>query len=87
MPLLRFLLMKAVQRVVTDPKTQQIAHQAFMSVKPKVTTGVRELRATLSEIDPRKDPEGFGRRLRQRLNHAQRNEGRTAPEILPPEGR
>lgn len=86
MPLLRMLLWTAVQRVVTDPRTRQLAFDVIRRAKPTVSVAVRELRSTAREINPRQAPEAFARRLRERLRTAMArpHDAPPDPEILPP---
>jgi len=86
MPIMRMLLWTAVQRVIADPRSRQMAFNVIQRAKPTVSIAVRELRSTAREINPRHAPEAFARRLRERLRTAM---GRPPgdppdPEILPP---
>lgn len=87
MPLMRMLLWTAVQRVITDPRSRELAFTVVKRAKPTVAVAVRELRSTAREINPRHAPEAFARRLRDRLRTAMGRgpEAPPDPEILPPD--
>ncbi|MEE8189425.1 MAG: hypothetical protein V3T80_09475 [Kiloniellales bacterium] len=79
MTILRRLFFQAVTKVAADPRIRAKAAQvverevkprvqaAWRETKPKLESARDELRDIAAEADPRRDPKGFARRLRDRL--------------------
>lgn len=79
MPLLRSLLMRAARWVATDPRVQAKAadlyhrevkpraEAAWQETKPKLDAARRDLGDIARETDPRRDPKGFAKKLKQRF--------------------
>ncbi len=79
MPLLRTLLMRAARRVAADPRVQAKAadlyhrevkpraEAAWEDAKPKLDAARRDLGEIARETDPRRDPKGFAKKVKQRF--------------------
>ncbi|MEE8272990.1 MAG: hypothetical protein V3R98_14875 [Alphaproteobacteria bacterium] len=72
MPLLRHLLWTAVRRLAADPRLQrkaaEAATEAYDKARPKIDAAAREIRDIMRETPPLKDPKGFARKLKERLD-------------------
>lgn len=58
-------LFQIVRRVATDPRVQEKAVELLHRAKPKAQAAASEIRAAARDVDPRQDPRGFLRRLKQ----------------------
>ena len=79
MTILHRLFFQAVAKAVANPRVRAKAAEvverevkpraqaAWRETKPKLESARDELRDIAAEADPRRDPKGFARRLRDRL--------------------
>jgi hypothetical protein len=58
-------LFQIARRLAADPRVQQKAVELLHKARPKAEAAAAELRAAAREVDPRRDPKGFLRRLKK----------------------
>lgn len=58
-------LFQIVRRLAADPRVQAKAAEFYERAKPGAKAAAAELRAAARDVDPRRDPKGFLRRLKQ----------------------
>lgn len=68
MVLLRSLLWKAARHLANDPRTRELAADAFAKAKPKIEETARQIRDAAREASPLDDPTEFARNVKNRLS-------------------
>ncbi|WP_119460996.1 hypothetical protein [Rhodospirillaceae bacterium SYSU D60014] len=61
------ILFTLARHVATNPRMRAQALQAAQKMRPHMEEAGRQIAAAARESDPRRDPVGFGRRVRERL--------------------
>ncbi|WP_374446849.1 hypothetical protein [Stella sp.] len=62
---MRAALFQIVRRLAADPRVQEKAVDLMQRAKPKLQAAAAEIRSAARDVDPRQDPRGFARRLKQ----------------------
>ncbi|MCC7275653.1 MAG: hypothetical protein IT561_23485 [Alphaproteobacteria bacterium] len=74
---MKAMLLQLARRLAADPRVQEKAKEKATELvaraRPKVEAAAAELRAAAREVDPRRDPKGFARLLKQRWDARDRN--------------
>ena len=63
---MKHLLIQLAKRLAQDPRIQEKAVDAVRWAKPKVQAAASEVRQAAREVDPRRDPKGFAKLVKQR---------------------
>jgi len=64
---MRRFLAGFARRIATDPKLREDLSALYRKAEPHMRDVAREARAAVSEADPRRDPKGFARAVKDRV--------------------
>ncbi|MGE0723747.1 MAG: hypothetical protein AB7O45_05205 [Alphaproteobacteria bacterium] len=63
---MKHVLLQIARRLAQDPRVQEKAIDALRWAKPRVQAAASEVRQAAREVDPRRDPKGFAKRVKER---------------------